>query len=165
MSLYRAGDTMDSPHQESVIEQNLKILRGVPAFSHLDHELLSLFALVADRKKYSRDEIIFARGTLLTRAFIIIQGDVELFIGLPNQRNGLECLGPGNFFGYMALLAEIQSNLGARALSHCELLTLDRKNFRRVMTRHPESCITIVEKLIQARMQRMDSHMNLLLES
>jgi CRP-like cAMP-binding protein len=156
---------MNSQHQESVIEQNLKILRGVPAFSHLDYDIISLFALVADRKKYSRDEIIFARGDLLSTAFIIIQGEVELFIGPQHQRNGLERLGPGNFFGYMALLAEIQSNLGACALSHCELLTLDRENFRRVMIRHPESCITIVEKLIQARMLRMDSHMNLLLES
>ena len=81
MSLCRAGDTMNRQHQESVIEQNLKILRGVPAFSHLDYDILSLFALVADRKKYSRDEIIFAKGDLLATAFIIIQGEVELLLG------------------------------------------------------------------------------------
>jgi len=159
MDLSRAGETM------SIIEENLDILRAIPAFHQLDYDILSLFALVADRRKYSKDEIIFSRGDFLSNAFIIIHGEVELFIGPENKRNCLERLGPGNFFGYMALLAEIEFNVGALALSHCELLTLDRDNFRKVMIRHPESCIMIVEKLIQARMKRMDFHMDLLLKS
>lgn len=163
MSLCKAGDTMED--QESVIEQNLRILRKIPAFRELDYDILSLFALVADRRKYSRDEIIFSRGDLLSTAFIIIHGEVELFVDAQGKKNTLERLGPGNFFGYMALLAEIQFNVSACALCHCELLTLDRDNFRKVLIRYPESCMMIVEKLIQARMKRMDCHMDLLLKS
>jgi len=159
MGLSRAGETM------SVIEENLEILRNIPAFHQLDYDILSLFALVANRRKYSKGEIIFSKGDFLSNAFIIIHGEVELFLSPENGKKSLERLGPGNFFGYMALLAEIQFNAGALALSHCELLTLDRDNFRKVMIRHPESCIMIVEKLIQARMKRMDFHMDLLLKS
>jgi CRP-like cAMP-binding protein len=156
---------METQYQKSVIEQNLDILRGIPAFQQLDYDILSLFALVADRRKYTRGEIIFSRGDLLATAFIIIQGEVELFIGTPDEKNSLERLAPGNFFGYMALLAEIQFNVGACALCDCELLTLDRDNFRKVMVRYPENCILIVEKLIQARMKRMDCHMDTLLKA
>ena len=168
MSLCRADETMVTEDQKSVIEQNLDILRAIPAFHQLDYDILSLFALVADRRKYTRGEIIFSRGDLLSTAFIIIQGEVELYISTPDEKdekNSLERLTPGNFFGYMALLAEIQFNVGACALCDCELLTLDRDNFRKVMVRYPESCILIVEKLIQARMKRMDFHMDLLLKA
>ncbi len=167
MNLCRVDETktMETQGQKSVIEQNLDILRGIPAFQQLDYDILSLFALVADRRKYTQGEIIFSRGDLLSTAFIIIQGGVELFVSTLGEKNSLERLGPGNFFGYMALLAEIQFNVGAAALCDCELLTLDRENFRKVMVRYPESCILIVEKLIQARMKRMDCHMDLLLKT
>lgn len=165
MNLCRADETMEIQGQKSIIEQNLDILRGIPAFHQLDYNILSLFALVADRRKYTRGEIIFSRGDFLSTAFIIIQGEVELFLGTQDEKNSLERLEPGNFFGYMALLAEIQFNVGACALCDCELLTLDRDNFRKVMVRYPESCIIIVEKLIQARMKRMDFHMDLLLKT
>jgi CRP-like cAMP-binding protein len=156
---------MEKQYQESILEQNLRILRRIPAFYQLDYDAICLFAMVADRRKYTRDEIIFSKGDFLSTAFIIIQGEVELFLGSRQEKNSLERLGPGDFFGYMALLAKIQFNVSACALSHCELLTLDRNNFRKVMVQFHKSGILIVEKLIQARMNRMDFHMDLLMKA
>ncbi|SLM31411.1 Cyclic nucleotide-binding domain (CNMP-BD) protein [Desulfamplus magnetovallimortis] len=150
---------------QSILEQNLDILRKFSAFKQLDFEIINLFALMADRRQYSQDELIFSQGEKLSTAFMILSGDVTLFLIQGEQAFDLELLHCGDHFAYMALLADMDAKLSARACCDCELLTIDRENFRKVMIRFPESCIQVVEKLIQERMARMHRHMQKLLSS
>ncbi len=150
---------------QSILEQNTEILRKLPAFKSLEFEIINLFALMAERLNYTLDEVIFHQGEPLSTAFMILHGDVTLFYRKDEQIVDLEQLHCGDQFGYMALLADVEAKLSARAASDCEILTIDRENFRKVMIRFPESCIHVVEKLIQERMTRMERHMKKLYES
>ena len=150
---------------QSVLEQNTEILRKIPAFKSLEFQIINLFALMAERLNYTSDEIIFHQGAPLSNAFMILHGDVTLFYRKEDQIVDLEQLHCGDQFGYMALLADVEAKVSARAASDCEILTIDRKNFRKVMIRFPESCIHVVDKLIQERMTRMERHMKKLYES
>jgi CRP-like cAMP-binding protein len=74
-------------------------------------------------------------------------------------------LDAGDFFGYMSLLAEYEWPLGAEAITDTELLLLDRESFRRILTRFPEQCLRIVERLVQMRIRRMREHLGVLLDT
>lgn len=157
-------DFSEMPPQ-SVLEQNMEILRRLPAFKSLEFEIINLFALMADRRHYTADEVIFHQGDPLSSAFMILSGEVTLFYQEEDHTVDLERLHCGGQFGYMALLADVEAKVSARASQDCEVLTIDRENFRKVMIRFPESCIQVVEKLIQERMQRMERHMKKLFDS
>ena len=163
MNANKADIDMQHNESESILEQNLEALRRLPAFNNIPIDIISLFALMAERKQYAKDEIIFNYGESVSTAYLIISGRVKLFLPHNNKQVDLEEISSGNFFGYMSLLASLEIKLSAIAAEHCEFLTLDRYNFRKVMVRYPESCIKIVESLILQRMQRMEIHMKKLM--
>ena len=163
MNSNKADINMHHIKSESIMEQNLEALRRLPAFKNIPIDIISLFALMAERKQYGKDEIIFNQGERISTAYLIVSGRVNLFLTHDNKHLDLEEISSGNFFGYMSLLASLEIKLSAIAAEHCEFITLDRYNFRKVMVRYPESCIKIVESLILQRMQRMEIHMKKLM--
>jgi CRP-like cAMP-binding protein len=76
----------------------------------------------------------------------------------------LQVLDPGDFFGYMSLLAEYEWPLTTQVLSASDVLILDRRSFRKILIRYPEKGFLIVERLVQMRMARMKAHMSLLMQ-
>ena len=47
-------------------------------------------------------------------------------------------LGPGDFFGEMALISGLPRSADVTALDYCKLATLSRRDFRRFLSRYPE---------------------------
>lgn len=163
MNANKADDEMQHLNSETILEKNLEALRRLSAFKNIPIDIISLFALMAERRQYGKGETIFRQGEQISSAFLILSGKVRLVLTHNEKHIDLERITSGNFFGYMSLLAPLEIKLSAIADSHCECLTLDRYNFRKIMVRYPESCIHIVESFISQRMQRMDAHMKRLM--
>ncbi|MCI0794530.1 MAG: FAD-dependent oxidoreductase [Chloroflexi bacterium] len=79
---------------------------------------------------YEPGEIIFTEGELARNFYTILKGQVEVI----RRRNGEEVtvatLGPGEYFGEIALLTGIRRNASIRALSPVDLLVMDGGDFK-----------------------------------
>lgn len=164
MNSFTERDEMaEAPRSELV--ENVEALRSLPMFEGIQFEIIKLHAYTSKRWRLSAGASIFRQGTSAERAHLILSGRVRLSAERDGRAVELQRLGPGDFFGYMSLLAQYEWPLGAEATTDAELLLLDRESFRRILTRYPEQCLRIVERLVQMRIRRMQRHLDVLLDT
>jgi CRP/FNR family transcriptional regulator, cyclic AMP receptor protein len=156
-------DPGDSPRSELV--ENMEALRSLPIFAGIPFEIIKLHAYTAERWRVPAGSPIFRQGTPAERAYLILSGRVRLAAERGGRTVELQRLETGGFFGYMSLLAQYEWPIGAEATTDAELLLLDRESFRRILTRFPEQCLRIVERLVQMRIRRMQRHLDVLLDT
>lgn len=152
------------PSERSELSENLEVLRQLPIFKNIPFEIIKLYAYTAQRRRYREGDYIFRQGEPASRAHVILSGEIRLSGGRDGQQFEMQVLKQMGFFGYMSLLADFEWPLSSQALTDAELLILNRESFRKIMTRYPEQCILIVEKLVQMRIQRMHEHMGMLMD-
>jgi CPA2 family monovalent cation:H+ antiporter-2 len=112
--------------------QPTQLMSKFPVFGDLDAdqraELLTLFK---PRSAAPGDRVIRA-GEVGAEMFFISSGAVEVAIGGKKIH-----LGPGEFFGEMALLTGERRSADVTALDYCLFLTLDKADFDQFIARHP----------------------------
>ncbi|MBC8421130.1 MAG: cyclic nucleotide-binding domain-containing protein [Desulfobacterales bacterium] len=87
--------------------------------------------------------VIFTPGTYIFRAgeigrhmYFISHGTLEVIS--PDGKTILTTLGDGDLFGEIALLFSQPRSASVRAMDYCDLYTLDKDTFERVLTHYPE---------------------------
>ena len=100
--------------------------------------------------------VIFTPGTYIFRAgeigrnmYFISHGEVEVIS--PDGKTILATLGDGDLFGEIALLYSQPRTASVRATDYCDLYTLDKDNFERVLKHYPEFAKYIKEVAAKRR--------------
>ena len=84
-----------------------------------------------DRRVFSAGATIFAEGELGTVAYVLLRGDVTIFVGFGTaQQRALTELKPGQMFGVHALMAGKQRAASALTRHGCELLAVSEAKLR-----------------------------------
>jgi CRP/FNR family cyclic AMP-dependent transcriptional regulator len=123
-------------------------LRCIPLFSGLSPDKLAQLAAAALYQSFPRGQIIFSRGDAGDRAFVIVNGAIDLVIDSPDGRELiLSRLGPGEHFGEMALLDENRRSASARAAVRTELVVVLRTNFMQCLEQYPDMSRQIIHSL------------------
>ena len=87
------------------MKERNEALRGIPLFRNLDEKALAEIAGLLIDRKFPRDAIIFEDGSLGDYMYLIQEGQVKVTkMSEDGREKILEMLGPGDFFGEMALL-------------------------------------------------------------
>jgi monovalent cation:H+ antiporter-2, CPA2 family len=114
--------------------QPAQLLSKFPVFGDLDAnqraELLSLFK----PRSAAPGERVIRAGEVGTEMFFISSGAVEVAIG---ERKKIP-LGPGDFFGEMALLTGERRTADVTAIDYCLFLILTKTDFDQFIARYPE---------------------------
>jgi voltage-gated potassium channel len=121
-----------------------ELIAHVPYFKDLGASMIAEVAQLLRPSDMAAGEIIMRRGQPGECMYFIASGEVQVEL-----RPQPLVLGPGEFFGEMALLTGAPRNATAVAKTHCELLHLDLADFRHLEARHPE-----LAKRIDAEFQR-----------
>jgi len=127
---------------ESGAEALGSTLEGIPLFSSVSVDDLSNLSRQFTRRHYRKGEIIFHKGDFGSTFHIINTGGVKLSI--PSEEGGdvfLAHLGPGDFFGELALLDERPRSATATAEDSTETLALERKDFLDFMKLFPDAVL------------------------
>jgi predicted MFS family arabinose efflux permease len=113
----------------------LERLRSIGIFAPLPAPTLEQLASSLARIVVPAGERVFAQGERGDRFYIVDSGEVEIEI------DGREAnvLGPGDYFGEIALLRDIPRTATARARSAVELYALERDAFLTAVTGHDAS--------------------------
>jgi CRP/FNR family transcriptional regulator, cyclic AMP receptor protein len=125
-----------------VAERAAELLRSVPLFSDLDRKELERVAASMKERLFSAGETVTAEGSTGVGFFIIESGDAKVTIGGEERRR----LGPGDYFGEVALLNESARTATITAETDLTCYGLTSWEFRPLVETHG----SIAWKLLQA---------------
>jgi len=119
---------------DSIVSQ----LGRVELFSALDRDDLEAVAELAQRERYSRGDVLFKQGEVGRRCYIVESGELRvLHIDPDGVESEVGRFSPGDFFGESSLLLGEPHDATVEAAEDVALLTIDRKDFDRLVSEHP----------------------------
>jgi CRP/FNR family transcriptional regulator, cyclic AMP receptor protein len=122
-------------------------LREVPFFKGLSKRELATVAQNTDEVDVQAGRVIAREGDFGQEFFVIIDGTAEVL------RDGAPIaeLGPGEFFGEMALLDEERRVATVKALSAMRVLVMTRQSFRDIDRSMPQIHAAVKEAISARR--------------
>lgn len=134
----------------------LASLRAVPFLAALPEDELARLAQHAHARHYRAGATIFHRDDPGSTLHIIRRGRVKLVLPSAEGREvTVGLLGPGDFFGDLALLDSGPRSASVVTLEAVETLTLDRGPFLNVLATHPRASTALLAALGE-RLRRTD---------
>ncbi len=139
-----------------------ELLRTVPIFSELTDSDITSLAKLSSRRRFPKDTVVFFENEEGDSFFMILEGRIKVTIlGDDGREVILSMLGPGDFFGEMALLDNEPRSATAIAVEESELLSLHRTDFQTVLTDN-RSITTALIKILTARLRRANHQISTL---
>jgi CRP/FNR family cyclic AMP-dependent transcriptional regulator len=125
-------------------------LKQVPLFSDLTDRELSLLSATGRRQKFPAKNMVFQEGEPGDVLLVILSGRVKVLLsGKHGQEFILTMLGPGNFFGEMALLEAAPRSATVMTVEPCEFLLLEQKDLIGLLKTQPLIAVKILKHLSQ----------------
>ncbi|OGS20000.1 MAG: hypothetical protein A2252_01765 [Elusimicrobia bacterium RIFOXYA2_FULL_39_19] len=138
-------------------EEKVKFLQNIPIFEGLNKGALGKITGIIYSKKYAADEIIFEEGKVGKALFIVSSGEVAIHKATgENDSKILAKLGPGSFFGEMALLEELPRSATAKTTQETTLFLIYKVKFDWFMERDPRVGLKVIfnlAKVLSARLR------------
>jgi len=132
---------------------NLALLRENRLFAGLSAALVDRIGAQMTMLHFDTDDVVFKEGDPGDCLYLITEGNVRISkTGRGGLQETLNYIGPGNFFGEMALVDGQPRSAQATATSPCVLASVDAATFNRILddeprTLHHNFLTSVVERL------------------
>lgn len=134
----------------------LDVLRTVPLFRQVPEADLVAFAHLVRERRQPKGSMILSQGDRGDALFLIRSGQVKVSVVAEDGREViLSVLGPGSFFGELALLDDEPRSAHVIAMEDTLLLQLHREDLRGRLKLSPELSVSLLRELSQ-RLRRAD---------
>jgi len=140
----------DLPHSlrlEILLHLARDILQQVPIFQHCSPLLRDALVTSLVPATYAPGDYLTRHGEVGQEIIFITRGQVEIFADESNSP--IATLGPGDYFGHLALALREQRSGFARANGYCEALILEKEQYDSIRNDYPE--FREVIKLVSAQ--------------
>jgi uncharacterized membrane protein len=129
-------------------------LSRIPLFQRLTPEELEQLAAEVDQVKFDPDEIIFNEQDKGDALYVVEDGSVRIWVLDEDvEPVTLKELGPGEFFGELAVLDRGPRSTNATAIGETTLHRLSSDDFQAFLMKHPDVAIDVICE-IGARMRQ-----------
>jgi CRP-like cAMP-binding protein len=129
--------------------QNEKIehIRAVPLFARASKSELAEVAKLADEIDFGPGKELIREGETGREFFVLLDGTADV------RRNGrkIRTLGPGDFFGEIALVANTPRTATVVTSSEVELLVITARSFKMLLDHQPQ----LANKVLTALAERL----------
>ncbi|HEV8355339.1 MAG TPA: Crp/Fnr family transcriptional regulator [Gemmatimonadales bacterium] len=133
-----------------------EVLKSVPLLRQVPEGDLRALALLVRERSHPRGSVILSQGDPGEALFLIRSGQVKVTVVAEDGREViLSVLGPGSFFGEMALVDDEPRSAHVIAMEDSALLQLRRDDFRARLRSAPELAISLLRELSR-RLRRAD---------
>jgi hypothetical protein len=142
---------------ELTVPEKILLLKNIAIFSGLTVSELGAIAAVTREVAYPPDQVVIAEGDPGDRIYLIIDGEVAVCKGRePEKQIRLDTMGPGDYFGEMALFEETERSATIRTLKPARFLLLDKPEFNELVREYPGIALQICTALSQ-RLRHLQS--------
>ena len=128
-----------------VKDQKLEMLARVPLLSGLSAADIKRVGQVSDEVDLPAGKVVVRQGGFASEFFVILDGTVSI------ERDGraLGTMGPGEFFGELAMLANIPRTASGTCVTDCRFLVLDTRAFNGLLEDYPKIQHKVLHTLAQ----------------
>ena len=123
----------------------IDLIKGVPLFSEASKAELAEIAGIADEVDLPEGRTLIKEGDSGREFFVLIEGSANVTQDGRSIRN----LGPGDFFGEIALIAKAPRTATITTTSPVRALVITDRAFRRLLERSPEIAVTVLTALAE----------------
>jgi diguanylate cyclase (GGDEF)-like protein len=129
------------------MSSTVELLGAVPLFKDLEFDDLERLGSATRVQIFEDGESIVEIGEPGRSLFVVISGQVQVVYPARTSDFELARLGPGEFFGEMALLNDMPRSATVRSLGPVEALVLDKAEFRQLALDRPRVALALLEAL------------------
>lgn len=124
--------------REAEHARRLRALKRIDLFASLSDEDRNDIAARLHRAPFAEGETITREGAHAHHLYVILSGEVSVRVGGLDESREVARLGPGEFFGEMALLTGERRRATSIAATDVECYRLDAEAFRSLLARRPD---------------------------
>lgn len=130
-------------------------LRSHPFTKHLPEASLSQLASVATKVEFREDEIIIRAGERPRHVYLLLSGSVCVEISASVYAVRIQALGPGDVFGWAALVDHYRAVFQVRARQPTTAVCLDGPRLLEASCAEPRVGLDIFRRLLSVAAQRV----------
>jgi CRP/FNR family cyclic AMP-dependent transcriptional regulator len=149
----RAVDEFRGSRPAGIGHEGLDLLARVPLLAGLTRSHLRRVARLAELVRYGEGRPIVRLGAKGSAVFVLVEGSVAVRRG-PSGRT-IARLGPGDFFGELALLDGLPRSASVVATSPVVAIRIERAPFLKLLRDEPVIGVRVMEALA-ARIRSLD---------
>jgi CRP/FNR family transcriptional regulator, cyclic AMP receptor protein len=124
------------------------MLRSIPLFNALSDEDLKMVDGLAVEKQVPKNTVVFSKGEIGDSLFAVVAGRVKVFVGDSDGREIiLKILGPGDFFGEMAMVDKQPRSASVATLENSVFKVLSHTAFEAALERAPRIAGSVMQAL------------------
>ena len=132
----------------------LSLLRNHPLFQDLPASVIEHLGSYMKTRKVPRGATIFAKGDPGTGLMGVLTGSVKVSVASAEGKDiVLNIFREGEVFGEIALLDGRPRTADATAMSDCELIVIERRDFVPFLSNHPDVTLKFIE-ILCSRLRR-----------
>jgi CRP/FNR family cyclic AMP-dependent transcriptional regulator len=99
-------------------------------------------------RTYPRNAILVSEGDETDSLYVLISGKAKVFVSDENGKEMLlSLLGPGEYFGELALLDECPRSASVMTLTPCKVSMISKSDFHRCLANHPQIALNLIRAL------------------
>jgi small-conductance mechanosensitive channel len=140
IEVHQVTEESSARETERLLADRDRALRCVDMLRVLSADDIRRLAEMSEQRMYAPGEVIVRQGDESSELYIIERGEVTVTVRRQNGETELDLarLGPGKFFGEMALVTGDKRQATVRAVSACELLAVGREAMQRILEKTPD---------------------------
>ena len=123
----------------------IDLIRGVPLFASASKQGLAEIASIADEIDLPEGKTLITEGDTGREFFVLIDGSAEVARG----GKKVASIGPGDFFGEIALITKTPRNATITTTSPVRALVITDRAFRQLLDRAPQIQIGVLTALAE----------------
>jgi uncharacterized protein YhbP (UPF0306 family) len=148
-------DNTDATHQEGTFGAEFHRQRAYSVFSNLPLRSVANMSGELQILNFTAGDVIAREGGPADKFFIVVDGEVEVAHAGDGQDATISSLGPGQFFGELAILRDRPRTATLTARQPTQLLAMERDTFRDIVAQSLGTT-TDFDEIVRARLRSLD---------
>ena len=125
--------------------EKVELIKGVPLFSRCSKRDLQRIASIADEIDLPEGKVLMREGERGREFFALLEGEAEV----DKDGTSINRLGPGDFFGEIALISRSPRTATVTTASPVRALVVTDQAFRRLLDESPDVQLKVMEALAE----------------
>jgi len=130
-------------------------LARVPLFQELPPEALAELAAITEEVRLAAGETLFAEGEMGDRAYIVREGELEIYKVSQGRQVQVDTRRPGEVIGELALLEKTPRLFSVRASEPSLLVAIQQEPFERLLSTNASAALAMLH-IVLGRMLRSE---------